>query len=529
MKRMVAFILALSILILCAGCAETANNRTKDMDSSADGTAALPASLDNTHSSSRDETPAPAGDAVSAAADNADGQADAPDSPAGTRSEIPAPAGGVSPTDSGHTNSPVAVPGRQPAVSHEKNPDRQDASAADAKPTEESTTDGNSFIRDANGIEYYRESDGTLWVAGIGTCTQKSFHIPDKVGGRPVVGVYSAAFTGNTDVEAVSFSEGIQTIGQAAFLACTSLKSVSFPSTLRRLENNAFSHCPIETLTLPDGLQYIGNGALSGCGGRITVPDSVETIGNLAFSGSSVEEITLPGGVTLGTSVFKGCASLKTVHLKNGITAIPNQTFMKCSSLTAINFPDSVAYYGTNAFYGCSKLRIKRLTLRGSAGSDTFSGIAIEQADVYSNAACSALSSASIQTLILHSGVTAIGESAFQYTAVSRLVLPATLTTVDSSAFYGCRIAEVDFQSAVSLGHSAFRNSTVQAVTLPAGSHVGTYAFSGCKSLQTVRYGGTKSQWSGMISIPNYGYVDEDFAEIRKATVICSDGTVSPQ
>ena len=98
-----------------------------------------------------------------------------------------------------------------------------------------------------------------------------------------------------------------------------------------------------------------------------------------------------------------------------------------------------------------------------------------------------------------------------------------------ADAFYGCAVDEVVFTNPVALGHSAFKNSTIKSVTLPAGSTLGLYVFSGCGHLQTIRYGGTMQEWRTMIQIPHYGYNNEDYKELNNATIYCSDGIISPK
>lgn len=394
-------------------------------------------------------------------------------------------------------------------------------------PTDSEASDNE--IYDANGIRYYLESDGNLWVSDIGKCTSKNITIPSRVGNRSVVGVYSSAFTGNTDIQSVNFAEGITTIGVAAFLQCKNLKSVNFPSTLKRIENTAFSGCSIENLILPNGLEYIGNGSLGVAGGKIVVPNSVQTIGNLAFARTAVEEVVIPGNVTLGISVFKECQSLKKVTIGNGLKTIPNQTFMKCTALAEINLPDSITFYGTNSFYGCSSLTIANLTITASSGNSPFSGVKIKNVDVYTNIASNMFSSCSISNITLHEGVTEIDQNAFVDATISNIVLPSSLKTVDSYAFYRCEVDNVVFKGAVSLGRSAFKGCTIKTVTLPSGSYVGQYVFVDCAYLQTITFGGTKSEWISMISIPNYGYNSSDFTEVYNAKIICSDVTILPQ
>lgn len=393
---------------------------------------------------------------------------------------------------------------------------------------DESQINSNS-IYDSNGIEYIFY-EGYLWVSSYGTCTQKNIIIPNRVNGKSVAGVDSCAFTANSTIESVTFDEGITIIKDGAFLSCTNLKTVNFPSTLKTLGMNAFSGCDITSMNLPEGLEYIGRSAFNGLKmAKLSIPKSVRTIEQAAFTGSALEEITIPGNVTLGKSVFKKCTKLTTVTLQDGITTIPSQAFYKCSALTTLNIPSSVTSIGSNAFYGCDKLTISQLTLNKNPGFDAFSNLKIKNLDIYVNLSQRSFLSANIQRLTIHKGVTSIGQDVFTRAYIGNVTFPSTLSEVKGSAFYGCYIDKAVFTSAVSLGHSAFHSSTIKEVTLPAGSKLGLYVFSNCKQLKTIRYGGTMQQWRTMIQIPAYGHNSSDYKELNNATIICSDGTISPQ
>ena len=82
---------------------------------------------------------------------------------------------------------------------------------------------------------------------------------------------------------------------------------LALPSTLEgypvtAIIDYAFSFCwqVLESITVPEGVTYIGEGAFSECPNitRITLPDSLQVVGDGAFAGSSnLSEFDLPAGV----------------------------------------------------------------------------------------------------------------------------------------------------------------------------------------------------------------------------------------
>ena len=80
--------------------------------------------------------------------------------------------------------------------------------------------------------------------------------------------------------------------------------------------------------------------------------------GEGAFRGcSSLSSITLPEGITsIGVRAFYGCTSLSSITLPEGITSIGRGAFHGCSSLSSITLPEGITSIGGEAFYGCSSL-----------------------------------------------------------------------------------------------------------------------------------------------------------------------------
>lgn len=126
----------------------------------------------------------------------------------------------------------------------------------------------------------------------------------------------------------VVIPEGVTTIGIGAFREdfwksnCPNIISVTIPSTVTRIENDAFLRCTkLKSITLPSQLNYIGNSAFSCC--------------------KSLQYITIPYNIKkLETSTFYMCESLKSIFFMNDeidiVTA--NSIFAKCTSLKYIHF-----------------------------------------------------------------------------------------------------------------------------------------------------------------------------------------------
>lgn len=83
----------------------------------------------------------------------------------------------------------------------------------------------------------------------------------------------------------VVIPEGVTEIGESAF-SCSYMPSVRLPSTLKKIEKQAFMYAyNLTKITLPDGLETIGDEAFNGCHPRnaVVLPASIKSIGKKAF------------------------------------------------------------------------------------------------------------------------------------------------------------------------------------------------------------------------------------------------------
>ena len=85
----------------------------------------------------------------------------------------------------------------------------------------------------------------------------------------------------------------------------------------------------------------------------ITIPDGVTYIGGFAFSGcSSLTSITIPGSVTrIGQWAFSSCNSLVSITIPGSVTSIGDYAFYACSSLTEIYFAGDAPSMKSKSFY----------------------------------------------------------------------------------------------------------------------------------------------------------------------------------
>ena len=188
-----------------------------------------------------------------------------------------------------------------------------------------------------------------------------SIKIPNSV-----TSIGDRAFQGCMGLATINIPNSVTSINISVFRGCAGLKSVGGGGGLPG--GGVFRNCKsLTSITLPDSLSYICEGAFSGCSSltSIDIPSSVRSIGGGAFSGcAKLTTLNIPNYNSIKWSLyhyyysgtFNGCSSLTSITIPDYIKKIDENAFANCSSLTSVTIPDSVIIIGNGAFYGCSGL-----------------------------------------------------------------------------------------------------------------------------------------------------------------------------
>jgi len=207
--------------------------------------------------------------------------------------------------------------------------------------------------------------------------------------------INNSMFTELTGLTTVNFPSDLITIGSSAFSGCTSLKSINIPNKVKTIGSNAFYNCTrLVSVTVSENANYaleryafqntgitdsyvtdivshassINSYIFSNCNSLINaeVPAFADymfsscanlktakstgsfiftSTGNSTFNSSNMLEnvIIAEGTTTIGTCVFNGCTSLKTVYLPSSVTTATSGSLTTTSS----------SYY---VFNGCTAL-----------------------------------------------------------------------------------------------------------------------------------------------------------------------------
>ena len=237
------------------------------------------------------------------------------------------------------------------------------------------------------------------------------------------------------------------------------ITSVEIPNTVTIIGERAFYNCPITSLELPNILTDIGAWAFARTQiQHLTLPESIITVGERAFAGSQLTSLTLPEKTVQYGKYCFGNTQLQTVVIPNGITVIPEGMFMNNSYLTNVFFPSTLTKIEREAFAYCIKLQdihipnsVIDIGLEGVAIPNPFRGtqsvlsISVEEGNpvYYSEGNC--IIKRDTKTIVsgckkslIPNDIVEIGDHAFERSMEGTLRLPASVTTLDRSAFYYC-------------------------------------------------------------------------------------------
>ena len=182
----------------------------------------------------------------------------------------------------------------------------------------------------------------------------------------------------------LNLPSGLTEVGEGAFGGLSKLTGpLVIPAGIKEL--NGFSGTGCYSVTLPEGLEIIGQNALGGIGysgqfevfaskiqGELYVPRTVRRIDKGAFAGLQISHAYLPEGLTeIPRDLFKGCDKLiDTLKIPSTVKQIRSGAFEGCSNLTAIILPEGlesiggdnsdVNWFQFSTFGGCYSLDLLR-------------------------------------------------------------------------------------------------------------------------------------------------------------------------
>ncbi len=318
--------------------------------------------------------------------------------------------------------------------------------------------------------------------------------------GANVTSIGEYAFYGDTKLTAVTIPQNVTSIGQYAFSNCVNLSNFTFTGNVSSIGTNALNTgCNID-VTFTDDVTYIGSSMFSGNTTlrSINLPSTLKTINDSAFSGcTGLTNVTILQNsvITIGSNAFNGCTNLVNITIPEGVVNINSSAFYNCKNLPSVTIPNSVTSIGQSAFENCTEL------------TQVDIGEGVTYIAPYAFKSCTKLI-----YLNLGQNISNIDVQAFQgCTSLTKLVIPDSVrilgnTNWDSwnnrpnstGPFYGCtQLTDITIgQNVETIGHYTFADCPhLTRITIPSKvTTIGWYIFSGDTSLKYVTIEGNIDQ-----------------------------------
>ena len=230
----------------------------------------------------------------------------------------------------------------------------------------------------------------------------------------PVVAIDDFAFynvgVNRDDILGVIVPASIQSIGTQSFASITStFITIEFEddSQLKVIGERGFYNSVITSLTIPNGVEEIGDEAFRNCSnlsGEFLIPDSVQRIGE---------------------GCFDGCETLISIVLPESIQVIQADTFKNCTALKSIKLPDTIQLIAEGAFQGCV---LNEIVFSGNDKYGYSNGVLYEE----DGAVIASISQANV---VIPESVTSIGDYAFVSMPLTSITFNDSIESIGRYAF----------------------------------------------------------------------------------------------
>ena len=217
---------------------------------------------------------------------------------------------------------------------------------------------------------------------------------------------------------------------------------------------------------------------------------AVTSVGASGFNGTGITSVTIPASVmTIGDEAFQNCNSMTSITIENSGTAL---------TMAGTRWERPFANNATTIYIG------RNLTLTGEENYPLLDGAASVEFGPQVTTINPYLFSenSKLENLTIGSGVTTIGESAFngcgtywdnetdQGVEELEVTMGSNVETIGVNAFLGCsKLQSITLPSTLTtIGNSAFKGTGLTSITIPASvTSIGDCAFQNCENMTSIR------------------------------------------
>lgn len=172
--------------------------------------------------------------------------------------------------------------------------------------------------------------------------------------------IAEGAFLNNSELEKVIIPPSVERIGVRAFFGCKNLFAVDGATGIKSVGVSAFEQSGIfsEKKDVASFLGIVFGGEL--CGETSAFPANARVIADEAFRYGELNTLILPEGVQyIGKRAFADCVTLKEAVFPKSLVGIDKKAFSGCCSLKRVIFRGSVPIDANEAFDNLQKILVE--------------------------------------------------------------------------------------------------------------------------------------------------------------------------
>lgn len=371
-----------------------------------------------------------------------------------------------------------------------------------AKAAAEGTHEDPITVSGEKAFKYSTLEDGTICITGLSSSQSKYYKlvIPDTISGKKVSVIDYGAFWYDYRLREVTLGSNVTKVDSYAFYYCVNLSKVNLKN-VKIIARQAFGETTIgPAMVLPDTVEQVDYAAFDATQIQsVTLGKNVKIFDSLAFFDSPVVEYK----VNSNNANYVAVDGVLYNKEKTELVAYP-----RAKRTETYTMPSTVKTMRENAAYGNVYLKTVKL-------SD-----ALEEIPKWAFG-----QNTSLKTITLGSKIKKIDANAFTTTALGNITIPATVESIDGTAFLNCTEMEniyvnekntkytsiegvlytkdkktlltyptgkriVNYtipNGTVTIGESAFQGATLKTVKIPTTvTTLEDWCFSLCKNLTTV-------------------------------------------
>lgn len=169
-------------------------------------------------------------------------------------------------------------------------------------------------------------------------------------------------FNGNTSLTNINIPTSLISIGSSAFSGCTKLTSINIPDKVTSIGTNAFYNCTnLTSVIISENANYtLGQYAFQSTGVTdacvADIMSHASSVNTYIFDEcNSLENVEVD---YFWTNMFSNCSNLKTAKSNRAISSgTGNNVFYNDKALESVILADGITIIGTAVFYGCTSLK----------------------------------------------------------------------------------------------------------------------------------------------------------------------------